>query len=39
MDELIQVLFFRPVDMALVERALASPALPPSSREHLLGGS
>jgi MOSC domain-containing protein YiiM len=37
MDELIQILFFRPVDPALLERALASSALPPSTREHLLG--
>jgi MOSC domain-containing protein YiiM len=39
MDELIQLLFFRPVDRALLERALASPALPPGTRQHLVESS
>ena len=38
MDELIQLLYFRPVDPALLERALASSALPPSTRMHLVEG-
>lgn len=36
MDELIQLIFFRPVDRALLDRALASPALPPGTRQHLV---
>ena len=35
MAEFIATLFFRPVDPALLERLLASPALPPGTREFL----
>jgi MOSC domain-containing protein YiiM len=36
MLNLIELLYFRPVDPVLLERALASPALPPGTRQHLL---
>ncbi len=36
MAELIDLLYFQPVDRALLDRALASSALPPGTRRHLL---
>jgi len=36
MLDLIELLYFRPVDPVLLKRALASSALPPGTRQHLL---